>query len=211
MAIWESGDSLGDTIGTDEDILVARSTDAGATWTAPTALNSNAASDSGSDVNPQLATDIAGSWVAVWESDNSLGRTIGADTDIFCALGWGPDLDGDGLADGAEVNVYDTDPLDWDSDDDGLADGAEVNVYGTDPLEPDSDDDGFDDAYEVAHNTDPLDPNSRPGLAFPVPALTPAGRGLALLVLVLTGAAATGLRRSRCEPSAEVGPIGPMR
>ena len=47
MAVWQSDDSLGGTIGTDNDIFVARSSDAGATWTAPAALNTNAATDSG--------------------------------------------------------------------------------------------------------------------------------------------------------------------
>ena len=47
VAVWDSGDSLGGTIGTDHDILVSRSSDAGATWTAPAALNTNAATDSG--------------------------------------------------------------------------------------------------------------------------------------------------------------------
>ena len=48
VAVWQSGDSLGGTIGwRDWDILVARSTDDGATWTAPVPLNTNAASDVG--------------------------------------------------------------------------------------------------------------------------------------------------------------------
>jgi hypothetical protein len=34
VAVWDSTDSLGGTIGTDGDILVARSTDGGLTWTA---------------------------------------------------------------------------------------------------------------------------------------------------------------------------------
>ena len=38
LAVWESVDDLGATIGTDSDILVARSTNAGATWSAPSVL-----------------------------------------------------------------------------------------------------------------------------------------------------------------------------
>ena len=64
--MWQSDDSLGGTIGTDWDILVSRSTDAGGTWTAPAPLNTNAASDSGTTVDPQVTTDGAGNWVAVW-------------------------------------------------------------------------------------------------------------------------------------------------
>jgi cysteine-rich repeat protein len=85
VAVWHSFDSLGGTIGTDEDILVARSTDDGATWTPPAALNTNAGSDSGHDSFPQVTTDGAGSWVAVWYSSDSLGGTIGTDYDILMA------------------------------------------------------------------------------------------------------------------------------
>jgi hypothetical protein len=77
--------TLDDTIGTDLDILVARSTDDGVTWTAPAPLNTNAASDTGDDARPQLTTDGRGTWVAVWESLDSLGDTIGTDSDILLA------------------------------------------------------------------------------------------------------------------------------
>ncbi|MGD0205509.1 MAG: hypothetical protein ABSB57_03585 [Dehalococcoidia bacterium] len=85
VAVWESDDDLGGTIGTDEDILVARSTNNGATWTAPAALNTNAATDSGWDFGPQVTTDGAGHWLAVWWSNDSLGGTIGIDEDILVA------------------------------------------------------------------------------------------------------------------------------
>jgi hypothetical protein len=85
VAVWESPDTLGGTIGTDDDILVARSTNNGAAWTAPVALNTNAASDSGDDERPQVTTDGMGHWVAVWSSNDSLGGTIGTDYDILVA------------------------------------------------------------------------------------------------------------------------------
>ena len=85
VAVWWSDDSLGSTIGSDNDILVSRSSDAGATWTAPAALNANAATDSGNDLSPEVTTDEAGSWVAVWQSNDSLGSTIGTDQDILVA------------------------------------------------------------------------------------------------------------------------------
>jgi len=85
VAIWRSIDSLGDTIGTDSDIIVARSTDDGATWTAPAAVNTNASSDTGHDSWPVVTTDGQGIWIALWHSNDSLGDTIGADTDIFLA------------------------------------------------------------------------------------------------------------------------------
>ena len=83
VAVWYSEDDLGGTIGTDEDILVSRSTDAGVTWTAQAPLNTNAASDSGNDASPKITTDGAGNWVAVWSSADSLGEMIGTDPDIL--------------------------------------------------------------------------------------------------------------------------------
>jgi hypothetical protein len=67
-ALWQSWDSLGDTIGTDGDLLFARSTDDGLSWSDPAVLNSLAATDTEDDKKPQLATDGAGNWVAVWYS-----------------------------------------------------------------------------------------------------------------------------------------------
>ena len=69
------------------------------------------------------------------------------------------DSDDDGLSDGEEVNVTQTDPFDWDTDDDGLSDSDElIAVSGTwpsrsfvqvsDPLDPDTDDDGLGDEIE---------------------------------------------------------------
>ncbi|MCH7644485.1 MAG: hypothetical protein IH974_06570 [Myxococcales bacterium] len=146
IAVWPSTNTLGGAIGTDFDILRAESRDGGATWTLPSALNSNAATDSGEDINPQLTTDGFGRWVAVWQSDDDLGATmIGTDQDILVSIGSGPDQDGDGLTDGEEVNFYLTDPLDPDSDGDGFDDGVEVHLIGTFPNDEDSDDDSVCD------------------------------------------------------------------
>ncbi|MBI4559051.1 MAG: carboxypeptidase regulatory-like domain-containing protein [Candidatus Hydrogenedentes bacterium] len=83
IAVWESADSLGDSIGLDGDILYARTTDNGLNWTPPAPLNTNADSDTGGDWTPQLTTNGTGTWIAVWESENSLGGTIGTDYDIL--------------------------------------------------------------------------------------------------------------------------------
>ena len=85
VAVWTSTGALADTLGWDRDILVARSTDAGATWTDAVPLNSNAVTDAGDDWAGQIATDGAGTWVVVWESNDSLGGTIGSDFDILVA------------------------------------------------------------------------------------------------------------------------------
>jgi hypothetical protein len=66
------------------------------------------------------------------------------------------DSDGDGLSDGAEVNLHGTDPLCVDSDEDGLSDADEVNLHGTNPLAADSDADGLPDLWEIAGNLNPL-------------------------------------------------------
>jgi hypothetical protein len=82
------------------------------------------------------------------------------------------DVDGDGLTDGDEVNLYGTDPLSADSDGDGFTDGSEVAV-GMNPLQnmfnnpesadwdKDYDGDGMSNRYEVNYTflnlSDPSD------------------------------------------------------
>jgi hypothetical protein len=87
VAVWDSYDSLGGAIGgNDRDILMAESADAGATWSAPAPLNSIAGCDAGDDERPQLTTDGQGTWIAVWQSSDPLGDTIGSDSDILASL-----------------------------------------------------------------------------------------------------------------------------
>ena len=83
VVVWQSGDTLGGTTGTDSDIFFSRSTDNGVTWSAVQALNSNATPDSGADELPSIITDGNGNWVAVWQSRENLGGTAGTDYDIF--------------------------------------------------------------------------------------------------------------------------------
>jgi BNR repeat-like domain len=85
VAVWVSTEDLGGTIGTDQDIFVSHSSDNGFTWSAPAILNTNADSDTGSDVFPQLVTDGSGHWGTAWWSDEDLGGTAGVDYDIFFA------------------------------------------------------------------------------------------------------------------------------
>jgi len=85
VAAWTSSDPLGGTLGVDSDILTARSSDNGLTWTDPVPLNSNAATDTEGDFDLALATDGAGNWIAAWTSLDTLGGTIGSDADILTA------------------------------------------------------------------------------------------------------------------------------
>jgi len=88
------------------------------------------------------------------------GDSDGLFDDEEDALGTDPgnaDSDGDGLLDGAELEIMcgpdgtsSPDPLNPDSDGDTLSDGFEVNINGSDPCNPDTDDDGL---------TDDVDPN----------------------------------------------------
>ncbi|MBV7333438.1 LamG domain-containing protein [Chloroflexi bacterium TSY] len=69
------------------------------------------------------------------------------------------DSDGDGLVDGAEVDLHMTNPDDPDGDDDGLTDGEEINIHSTDPNNPDSDGDGMSDGWEILFSLNPHDPS----------------------------------------------------
>jgi predicted neuraminidase len=85
LVAWDSDETLGGRYGLDRDIFFSRSSDNGATWSAPAPLNRNAARDYGRDVTIRLGSDGAEGWVAVWSSTDSLGNTIGGDSDILVA------------------------------------------------------------------------------------------------------------------------------
>lgn len=57
-----------------------------------------------------------------------------------------------------------TKPDDPDSDGDGLLDGAEVNVHGTNPNVADTDEDGFNDGVEYFYGKSPTNPADKPVL-----------------------------------------------
>ena len=69
LAVWARG-------APDGDVFVARSTDDGGTWTNPVPLHTNAARDTGADVDPTVATDGNGRWAAVWTSSEDLEKTF---------------------------------------------------------------------------------------------------------------------------------------
>src|SRR3989442_6980435 len=80
VAGWVSNKPRGDI---QRNLFVARSSDHGATWTAPAPLNG--APSTSTDDAPQIATDRLGTWVAVWTARGGLGGTLGNDPDILAA------------------------------------------------------------------------------------------------------------------------------
>ena len=85
LVAWSARGSLGaKLLGVDSDLLVARSTDDGETWSEPVAINTNADRDWGNDFDVRLTLDAKGAWVAVWSSTESFGK-YGGDSDIFSA------------------------------------------------------------------------------------------------------------------------------
>jgi hypothetical protein len=77
----------------ESDVLFVRSTNDGATWSAPARLSS-AADEPGEDFDPDIATDGT-TWLAVWPSTTTLGKTLDVDFDILVSwssdgLTWSP-------------------------------------------------------------------------------------------------------------------------
>jgi predicted neuraminidase len=86
VVLWYSNDTLIGTVGGDDDIFIAISSDDGLSWSYPRALNSNATLDSGDDRSPELLIAPDGRWLAVWVSQENIDAEIGSDWDILFAL-----------------------------------------------------------------------------------------------------------------------------
>jgi hypothetical protein len=86
IAVWSSERPLKGRIGNDRDILFSRSTDAGSSWSRPVPITRGAEDDWGEDRLPDIAADGKGGWIAVWQSTDSLGNTIGGDPDILAVF-----------------------------------------------------------------------------------------------------------------------------
>lgn len=107
--------------------------------------------------------------VAVFIPDNpdldGDGITNDDETNIYGTDPQNPDTDGDGIDDGVEI-TNGSDPLDpcdpvddnCDTDGDGIVNIDETTIYGTDPNNPDTDGDGIDDGVEITNGSDPLNP-----------------------------------------------------
>jgi hypothetical protein len=72
LAVWTSN-RAGENVGSDEDLLVSRSTNAGATWSAPAPLLPDANSDTNNEFQPHVAAGGADRWVATWISRPTSG------------------------------------------------------------------------------------------------------------------------------------------
>ncbi len=74
LAVWESTNPLGGSIGSDYDVLFSRSTDDGRTWSEPAPVNPDAAIDSDRDLFPEVRRDAAGGWVVAWIDEVGIER-----------------------------------------------------------------------------------------------------------------------------------------
>jgi hypothetical protein len=80
LVVWYYGD-----YDIDYDIKFAYSDDNGATWSDAEYLNTNALTDTGRDLHPELTTNGSGTWVVVWQSKEPLTPYVMTDYDIFYA------------------------------------------------------------------------------------------------------------------------------
>ncbi len=87
-----------------------------------------------------VATETA---IAGEDTDgDGLSNALEAELGTFPNLA---DTDEDGLNDGEEIRIWNTEPLNRDTDGDNLSDGDEVNNIGTSPVNADTDGDGVPD------------------------------------------------------------------
>jgi len=90
IVVWQSCDGYC-TVGKESKILMARSSDGGASWTEPQVLQSYMSSDDSENAHPQISTDGKRHWLAIWQSTRQIegcgdtGFKIGRDSDIFIA------------------------------------------------------------------------------------------------------------------------------
>src|SRR5690606_7647612 len=113
MVVTFSDNLLTAATGGDYDLIGWRSTDNGASWSAPFPVNTNAAFDSGADTSCDLASDGRGTWMAAWATAGLPGA---ADGDIAVSrstnsgLAWSAPALVDGAA-AASDSAFDSAPL----------------------------------------------------------------------------------------------------
>jgi hypothetical protein len=99
---------------------------------------------------PVEATEPVAADTTVASAEDSDGDNYADALELEAGLDpYNPDIDGDGVADGDEVNIYFTDPWVSDSDGDGISDGEELFSLLTDPLVWDTNGDGVGDGETV--------------------------------------------------------------
>ncbi|MBI2425200.1 MAG: exo-alpha-sialidase [Candidatus Hydrogenedentes bacterium] len=97
MAVWQTAGGPENVLGTDPEIVYARSVDGGVTWAEPAVLNSNASVDADTDRDPHLITDRQGRWITVWTHESKL------DTDIYLSTHFAEVDTGEGEGEGEDV------------------------------------------------------------------------------------------------------------
>jgi cysteine-rich repeat protein len=86
LTVFASSQLERDAFGYDGDVFVLRSTDHGATWSEPLPLVADAALDASRDVEPTLANDGAGRWVAAWTSHRPHAPADDMDADVVISV-----------------------------------------------------------------------------------------------------------------------------
>jgi BNR repeat-like domain len=162
---WYSSDALGGTVGVDIDILISRSTDGASTWSAPEVLNTNAATDTGNDLVPRVATDGLGNWLVAWYSTDTLGGTVGSDEDILCSKFALPDCNGNGTGDGFDISVGNSADCNSNGTPDDCDGGCPPPTGGSACGLLDSDLDGVDDCRDRCPGTPAWAPADNTGCA----------------------------------------------
>jgi hypothetical protein len=78
LVVWQTDDSLGGTVGADDDLFYVFSSDGGVTWSVPAALNTDAATDEtaaprSDDGEVKVASNRTGTWIASWRRLHGAG------------------------------------------------------------------------------------------------------------------------------------------
>jgi len=112
------------------------------------ALDPNNHKDSDGDGLSDLEEGIYGTDPLLADTDSD-GLKDGEEVHIYESNATNPDSDNDGLKDGEEVYTYHTDVNNHDSDEDNVTDGDEIYIYDTNATNPDTDLDGLKDGEEI--------------------------------------------------------------